>query len=378
MANTFTNLYPIIYDALDMIVQEMIGFIPAVSWIPGMDQVIVGQSVNYPVVGPYTAADITPSNVLPAGTDSSAPAGTMTITKSRSVKPYLTGEEDMGLRQTKNKATFLKNSFYQAMRTLVNEIETDLATAAVNGASRAYGIAGTTPFATAADMSDLAQVRKILQDNGASQNDLQAVFNTTTSANLRGKQANLFNLDKSFIQQGALGYLEGFYLRESAQLLARTKGTGASYVTSGSTAPGVASIALVTGSGTVLAGDIVTFAADTNNKYVVNTGVAAPGTIVLGNPGARVTIATANALTVGNNYTPNVAFDRYAIGLATRLPAAPAEGDAAEASEVFVHEGTGLAFEVRQYGEYRQRVYEVGIAWGVKAIKSEGIAILLS
>lgn len=378
MANTFTNLYPIIYDALDVVVQELVGFIPAVNWIPGLDQAIVGQTIAWPVVGPYTASDITPAATLPTGTDSSAPAATMSITKSRSVKPYLTGEEDMGLRQTRNREVFLKNSFAQAMRTLINEIELDLANAAKQGASRAYGTAGTTPFATAGDMSDLAQIRKILQDNGAPQSELQMVFNTTSSANLRGKQANVFNMDKSFLTQGALGYLEGFYLRESGQLVSHTKGTGASYVTSGSTAAGVTDIALVTGTGTVLAGDVVTFAADTNNKYVVNTGVAAPGTISLGKPGARVPIATANALTVGNTYTPNIAFDRYALGLATRIPASPMDGDAARASEVFVHPGTGLAFEVRQYGEYRQMVYEVGIAWGVKAVKSESIAILLS
>jgi hypothetical protein len=55
---------------------------------------------------------------------------------------------------------------------------------------------------------------------------------------------------------------------------------------------GVTDIALVTGTGTVLAGDVVTFAADSNNKYVVGTGVAAPGTISLNAPGAQVVIAT--------------------------------------------------------------------------------------
>jgi hypothetical protein len=58
-------------------------------------------------------------------------------------------------------------------------------------------------------------------------------------------------------------------IKESGQITTVTKGTGASYVTSGSTAVGVTDIALVTGTGTVLPGDVVTFAADANNKYVV-------------------------------------------------------------------------------------------------------------
>jgi hypothetical protein len=56
---------------------------------------------------------------------------------------------------------------------------------------------------------------------------------------------------------------------------------------------------------------------------VVNTGVAAPGTITIGAPGALVTIATANAMTIGNNYTPNVGFSRSAMQLITRTPQMP-------------------------------------------------------
>ena len=51
------------------------------------------------------------------------------------------------------------------MRAAVNEMEAYVAAVAYKGASRAYGTAGTSPFAT--NITPLAQVLKILKDNGA-------------------------------------------------------------------------------------------------------------------------------------------------------------------------------------------------------------------
>ncbi len=384
MANTLTGLAPIIFEALDVISRELVGFIPAVTRDTAADRAALGQSVNYPVVAPGTAADIAPASTGPAnsGGDTSAPAGTLTISKAKAVPFYLTGEDDLTLRQTSAKQTVFKNAVAQAMRTLCNLVELDLANAAINGASRAYGTAGTLPFGTAADFSDFAQIRKVLEDNGAPTSDMHLVMTNAVAANLRGKQASLFRVNEAggeqFLRNGALGQVEGLFMHQSGQLVLHTKGTGASYVTSGSTAPGVAAIALVTGSGTVLAGDVVTFAADTVNKYMVNVGVAAPGTITIGQPGALVTIATANALTVGNNYTPNLAFDRQALVLAARAPAEPQGGDAAIDAMIVQDPVSGIPFEIRVYAQYHRVAYEVGLAWGCAAVKSNHIAVLLS
>jgi hypothetical protein len=143
----------------------------------------------------------------------------------------------------------------------------------------------------------------------------------------------------------------------------------------------VNSVALVTGTGTVNAGDVVTFAADTNNKYVVNSGISAPGTITIGAPGALTTIATANALTVGNSYTPNLAFTRSAIQLITRAPAMPMgpDGkpmDAADDAMLVTDPISGITFEITVYRQFKQMLFLVGLAWGANAIKPNHIAIL--
>jgi len=224
--------------------------------------------------------------------------------------------------------------------------------------------------------------------NGAPQSDLHCVVGSAAAAKLRGKQSLLLKLNESgstgLLRRGSITELpiEGFEMHNSSQIVQVTKGTGASYVTSGSTAVGVDAIALVTGTGTVLAGDVVTFSADANNNYVVNTGVTAAGTISLGNPGAQVVIATANAMTIGANYTPNVAFHKNAIQLISRVPASPVGPDGrsmdlAEDAVLVTDPVSGLTFEVALYRGFMQMVFHVRIAWGYAAIKSEHIAIMM-
>jgi hypothetical protein len=166
----------------------------------------------------------------------------------------------------------------------------------------------------------------------------------------------------------------GFSIRESAGITKHTKGTGASYVTSGATAAGVRDVALITGTGTVLAGDVVSFAADTANKYVVNAGVTAPGTISLGRPGARVTIPTSNALTVGGDYTANVAFERNAVVGIMRPPVMP---DNPLMQRTLISDASGLTYLLVQVAGDGMATWRLHLAYGFKVVQGEHVAILL-
>lgn len=381
MANTLTGIIPTLYEALNVVSREMVGFIPACRRDSNAERAAVNQTVRVPIGTSGALEDITPGADPADSGDTTVGYADITITKAKAAPVRWTGEEQRAVGTNGTYNAVLADQFAEAMRKLVNAVEVDLATAAKQGASRAYGTAGTAPFGTAADLSDLAGVARILDDNGAPMSERQIVLGSAAMANLRGKQSVLFKVNEAgssdMLRTGMTDLLQNMAVRYSAGISVHTKGTGTSYQLSAAGAVADTSINLDTGSGTVLAGDIVTFAgASTAQRYVVNTALSG-GVLVLGKPGLISAEADNAAMTVGNNYTPNIAFARNALVLAARAPAVPEGGDSADDSMMITDPVTGLTFEIRVYRQYRRVKFEVCLAWGVAAIKPEHIAILI-
>lgn len=382
--NTLTGLIVDAQKAVDRVLREQIGFLPAVFKDSSAEMVAKDQNITYPIVPTMSASDVTPAATVtdPAGT--TIGNGQMTISKVRKVPFSWNGEEQKSISAIYDNVK--QDQIAQAIRTLVNEMESDLFLAAKRGASRAYGTAGSTPFGTAADLSDIAQIAKILRDNGAWTDDMHIVYNSTTGAQIRGKQSSLFKVneagDAGMLRDATLGKLQGFFQHESAQIVSHTKGTASGYLLdlSAGYAAGSTTVHVDTGTGTILAGDILTntkTSRDTN-KYVVNTGFAGDGDgdIVLGKPGNQIAWVNNDPVAVGNNYTGNFAFERNAVHLLTRLPKLPQEGALGQ-HQVITDPFSGMSFLLSVYPAYHKVIFEVSAAWGVKAVKSEGIAILL-
>jgi len=386
VANTITNLIPTLYEALDVVSRELVGFIPAVSRDTSAERAALNQTINIPIVPAASTGNVTPAAAPPDDGDQTIGNTTMTISKSKYSPVRWSGEEQKSVSSSGVASNVVRDQFAQSMRALTNEIEVDLAGLHIY-ASRGYGTYNTSPFASAGDFSDFSTVNKVLDDNGAPASDRQLVLGSSAFANLSGKQSVLFKANEAgttdLLRNGILGRVEGLDIHKSAQVLkAVTTGTAAN-ATVGTAAYAVGATSLVlasAGTGTIIAGDMLTLAGDTN-AYVVVTGdtdVSNGGTIVIAEPGLRVAIAgsTSPAITLIAATNRNMAFSRSALQLITRAPALPDGGDMADDRQTITDPISGLSFEVSVYRQYRRVKYEVAIAWGVKLVAPRHAMIL--
>ena len=383
--NTFTNFLPSIYQALDIVSREMVGFIPAVTHNAGAQRVAIGETVTFPIAPSVSLTDNTPGTSAPDEGDQTIGSATLTITSSKHASIRWAGEEQLGAGNTGMFETILRDQFAQAMRAVVNAVELDLAGLYVN-ASRAYGTGGATPFGTAADFSDFAGVLALLDAQGAPTSDRHLVLGSAAIANIRGKQSVLFKANEAgteeLLRQGIIGNVMGLNIHNSGQVVTPAIGvTSTPYQINGSYVAGATTIAIDTGVGsTVVAGDVVVLGSGDANKYVVKTGLTTTGgNMVLNGTVGALKGANDNAtgFAISTAGPRSMCFHRSAIQLVTRPPMMPAGGDMATDVTEVTDPISGLTFQVAMYRQYRRVKMEVGLAWGVSCVKSDHSVLLL-
>lgn len=377
-ANTLTGVIPVIYQALQTVARERIGAINAVAINAESDQVAVGQTLRVPVAGAATINAITPGAYAPQNGAQTISYADIAISNSSEVSIPWSGEEQkaVGGQYT----GILTRQFEQAFRAHSNAIDTAINTSVRSNASRAYGTPGTAPFGTANDLSDLATLNQILDVNGAPLGDRHYVMDSRAKSNLAAKQPLLFRVNESgtsdLLRNNVIDQLEGFGLHVSNHLNKTTKGTLSAGTVTG--AIGDTTLTISGGTGSIVAGDVISFAGDANLYTVLSaTGTAPTTSVTISAPGLINAVSSA-AVTVSNTFTAGWGAYRNAIQLLARAPIMPAGGDAATDVTLVLDPVSGLQYQIALYRQYRQQVIEVAIAYGVKVIHPEFVAINMS
>lgn len=382
---TLTGLVETIYRAMHTVSREQTGALLSVNLDARAAGAALNQTVRTPIAPAATLEDFTPAVTVPNTGAATQSYADVTLTKSRVAPIPISGEEELSLGG--HASVLMEQRIAQGIRALNNEMESFICEMAVKGASRAYGTAATTPFASS--LADAAQILRILDDNGApgkgDSNYRSLIINSAAGVNLRSL-ANLMTANSNGTDQtlrnGLLLPIVGLGIRESAGIYSHTAGAGTGYDVNNGSGEAIGQTTLTLDGGTVnstgiKAGDVVTFAGDTN-KYVVKTGLTATtGDIVIGNPGLRTLVADTTEMTIGATYTGNFGFSRNAISFATRAPARPSVGDGAAMIETVIDPLTGIAYTFSLYKLFGAVRFQVEIVYGGAVVQGEHIATLL-
>ena len=376
MENVFTAIAPILFTAAQKVANEAIGMLDGISTDFDDKGVAIGDKVVVPVAPVATIADFVAANVPPEGASATAQNVEVTITQTKKASWVLTGEQQRSLQNAESDKEWLRQMMEQGMRSLRNLAESACWLAGISGASRAYGTAGTNPFATNTD--PLTALKRIFIEQGSPQSDLSCVIDTLSGMNLRK-----MDLYKNFYQSGTADQLRsgdikplyGFNIRESAGVGTHTAGSSTTSTVNGATAKLAQSITLATsGSLGILAGDVVSFGTAPFEKYIAQSALAAAGALTLPRPGLMKAVNSGDAVNVDATFTGNIAFERSSIVGAIRPPIMP---DNPTITQMLVKDPrTGLTFLLLQIAQYGQVSWELHLAYGFKVVQPAFVVVL--
>ncbi len=130
----------------------------------------------------------------------------------------------------------------------------------------------------------------------------------------------------------------------------------------GAHAVGATSIVAKTGSGTIVAGDVVTI---NSVNYVVTAGIASAGTFTI-NSGLQSAGTDGDTITVVAIARRNIVLHKEAAEIAMRPLANPLGGDAARDMMTVQDPTSGLVFTLAHYAGFHKSMIEVAVLYGTK------------
>lgn len=275
---------------------------------------------------------------------------------------------------------FLPMAAAEAIKSLANKVDISL----LNLYKDIYGAVGTYN-ATPDGLDDLANCRKMLNKQLAPLNDRVMIISPEAEAGFLGVD-QFIGADKTggtqALRDASLGRLFGFDIYMDQNVPNHTKGTLVSSVPDCAVkdivAAGLKAAVLNNSSGTgtlagtLVAGDIITFANQTQ-QYVI-TALATAGSqecAITFEPALKTALADGTLVTIQGSCSQNLAFQKGAFCFASRPLASLVDSGLGSiiSSDIDPVSGLSLRLEISRYN--RQTRFSYDILWGVKTIRRE-------
>ena len=338
-----------------------------------------GQTIDIPVATDMGEADDVTPSAIPTAPDSLTPATVQIQLTNWKHKAF--GIDDQEIGRIRASQDFVPLQMQEAFRVIATAIN-DSVFATYKGIYGYVGTAAVTPFGSGVEVASATNLRKTLHEQLCPRNDRRAVLDFAAEAAALNL-SQFSDAEKRGSAEtkvtGDVGRVFGidWYGEDAVPDHIAGTATGATTDSTGY-AVGLKTITLASaGTGTIVEGDIITFAGDTQT-YVVATGdtnVSNAGTIVF-EPGLKVAIETsAHAITVKASHVVNLGFHRDAFGLAVRAPdMGMKELFGAESTNNLTHmvtlvdEVTKLVMRLELLRGYKLWMLDVDCLWGTALV----------
>lgn len=374
MANTLTPFIPQIMAQTLLGLREELPMLTnqLVSIDYGDEAAEIGSTISIPMVSALQATDVVPSNTPPAAVDVTSSYVEIKFDYWKEVAVTFTDRDYAQLRQG-TMADCLRNAYIA-----LGQVVHDSILSTYKEFYGFVGTAGTTPF-TGATMADAVSCMTQLTVQKAPQQGRYAILGPVAygqAAMVPAFHNNQYSPASDYIKTGLLGRQLNIEWRQSQSVPYHTKGTGTLYQTNGVHAAGSTNIALDTGTGTLVVGDIITFSTHTQS-YTVTAGISAPGTISI-SPALRVGLADNVVITVVNSHTVNLVACKPAIAFVSRPQKKSIVENAMIETRTDLGEGgTGLSLHFEVSRQHYQDRASLSLMWGVKVVRPEfGVRLL--
>lgn len=324
-----------------------------------------GSTIDVPIPSAVGAIQVAPANVAPNPGDL-GPTSVPIVLDQWYEAPFQLSDRD----RLEVMDGIIPMQASEAIKSLANQVDSYLLGQYV----KVFGWSGEgdTPFADG--VGEYLEARKVLNNQLAPMDPRYVVLDTDAEANalnLRAFQDASFRGDTDGIINGQIGRKLGALWLMNQNIPTHTAGTGAGYLVNNVAgyAVGAKTVAVDTGAGTVLPGDIIIFSGHTQTYTVVSSVGGGTVTSITFEAGLVAPVADNETVTLKPDHVVNLVFHRDAFALASRPLSDTSDGLGRFMSAVDPISGLTLRLEVTR--EFKRTRYSFDILWGAQCVRPQ-------
>lgn len=372
MPNVLDVLIPRVMAGSLRVLRERVVMTRLVTTDMGTLPAAKGSTIDFSSPAAQTMADVTPGVTAPTPASKTPTQIQMVLDQWKYTDFHMT---DSDATKVQADAVFIPKQVEKCMQTIASTVNAYIWSMAYKGVYSAVGTVGTIPFSSdsvAVATGARQKLAETLCPEGNRSVAISHLVEATALACAPFRDASQGGT-ASVVMEGVLGKRYGFDWYPDDQIPVHTAGTGSGYLVNNASglAVGATTAAVDTGTGTLVVGDIITFAGH-SQQYVISTAYAGGSGTIAFNPPLVATVADNAAITKVATHTVNLAFHKEAIVFASRpLAQAAYEQNLGQRSLTVRDPVTGLTIRLTVMRQWMQTAWAFDILYGAKLLYPE-------